>query len=76
MFTDQRLIQALQTELLRSSDASGRRRPRSTAPAPTDDDAQTPLRTRLAHAFMRSVATPTAVLPPARVDLGTEVLLP
>jgi hypothetical protein len=74
MFTDQRLIQAVQTELLRSTHASGHRRLRSTAPS-TDQGARTSLRTRLAHAFSRSVATPTAVLPPARVDDGTEVLV-
>jgi hypothetical protein len=75
MITDQRLIQALQAELLRSTHASGRRRLGSTAPSPTDQGAETPLRTRLARALTRSVATPTAVLPSARVEPGTEVLL-
>ena len=75
MITDQRLIQAMQTELLRSTHASGRRRLASTAPSPGDQGARKPLRTWLAHAFTRSVATSTAVLPAARVDPGTEVLL-
>jgi hypothetical protein len=75
MITDQRLIQALQTELLRSSHASGRRWLVSAAPATTDQGARTSLRTLLAHALTRRVATPTAIFPPARVDPGTEVML-